>query len=252
MATEITIKKAERGYQLHIDADKTTGKPVMKLLAYGDDYHFYMNVWVPYSPKAEIPPQFVATVLSIDGDPITLGIDCEHIVHHFKNLADAKIITLRDIQIACMRKSLDQYILNIAQPLRWKKHISWCVKKSQISPLLEFIQRNISDWKKACRRQKRHYVPISPQIRYPIEYCQNGTLWLHYSQWRNDEMDSLAIDLDTGISCRVLEFSPEVGARLSTFAPHFRNTVGIVQFLEIYEIDLPGPRGSRRIFMGKQ
>lgn len=252
MSSEVSIKKAERGYQLHLDADKTTGKPVMKLLAFGDNYHFYMNVWVPYSPKAEIPPRFVATVLSINGDPITLGIDCEHLVLHFKNLADAKIIVLKDLQIACMKRSLDQYILNIAQPLRWKEHISWCVKKNQISPLLEFIHRNMAKWKKRCRKQERIYIPISPQIRYPIEYCQDGTLWLHYSQWRNDEMDSLAIDLNTGVSCRALEFSPEVGARLSSFAPHFKNTIGIVQFLEIHEMDLPEPRGNRRIFMGKQ
>src|SRR5580692_1803792 len=105
------------GFKRFIEVDKFSNKSVVRLLAYGENYHFFIRAQDEVSDHHH----FVQTVLPIQGDEVNLSIDCKSVVERLRFLAEANIITLMNVQMACRENRFGQLMKEIEQPLCWKQ-----------------------------------------------------------------------------------------------------------------------------------
>lgn len=181
MATAVTPRRVDIGFQFHLETepDDPEGRRDTRLLIYGETDLFVDRVWVPLSRTAVVPHHnYIETVLLINGESVNLAINCKYLMNRLVILADAKIISFKDMQSACVENTFAKFIQDIQRPLCWKRAIIQCVGKGKapiVAPvLLEFLSSNLPKWKEMCQKVDRVYIPSKdlPRVdkkKAPIE-----------------------------------------------------------------------------------
>ncbi|HSX26814.1 MAG TPA: hypothetical protein VLE89_07415, partial [Chlamydiales bacterium] len=225
----VSPKHAERGFQLYEQQRPVDTVSKMRLLAYGEDYHFYFRVWIPPDAgQVEAPNfNFIETTLPVDGKSVRLAIDCQDLIKRLQILADANIVTYAAAQKACLENRFTKFIESIERPLRWKQHLTQIVSKEEVLCLLDFLHSHLPTW------QQGTLIPRSEsKMLYDFEYGKDGSISIHYTRQQDVEIQLLVMNLDSG---ETFQFE-EIDDKVRSFVGLFNESEGIVQFFEILQM----------------